>query len=184
MGRTKNPNKLSSSLIQAIKDSASRVNKTLSTYDQGYISATRTSEVNDKESCDSLKDFVEVRFNRECLEIPELKEAIELSNGHLFVCKELTNVDPKTRRFDSALVTLIDEEDIDAEVNKIIQKKDDINLGVDTIRKQFPDVVEEITTSLVKSMTLARSVLKGCTKFKFNSVKTKIKLTNDKNKKL
>lgn len=184
MGRTKSVNKLPETLVQALKDSASRVNQTLSNYEQDYISATRTSNGIDKEPCNSLQDFVEIRFNRECLEIPELKEPLEMCNGHLFICRELKNADPKTRRFDHAIISLIEEGDIDSEVDKIIKKRDDINIGVDVIRRQYPELIEELTSSLKKGMTLAKAVLKDCTKFKFNSVKRKIKLTNEKNKKL
>jgi len=184
MGRRKDPNKLSDDLIAALKGAASRVNTTLPNYEPGYVSASRTAEISDRETCDSLEEFVEIRFNRECLDIPELSDAAKMSNGHLFVCRELSNPDIKSRKYDQALVTLIEESDIDAEVDKIIKKKDDINLGVEQIRHQYPEIVHELRASLEKGISMAKGVLKGCTKFKFNSVKQKIKITNEKNKKL
>lgn len=184
MGRRKDPDKLSDALIQQLKGVARRVNKTLPNYEQDYVSATRTTDVTDKEPCKSLKEFVEIRFNRECMEIPELRDAVMKSNGHLFVCRELVDANPKTRRFSQALVTLIDESDIDNEIDKILEKKDDINLGVKQFRELYPTVVDELKSSLIEGMTLARSVLKGCTKYKFNSVGDKVKLTNEFNKKL
>lgn len=184
MGRTRDPNKLSESLIQSIKDSLSRVNNTLNYYEENYVSATRTSEVTDKEPCTSLQEFIEIRVNNEFQKIPELSEALQMCNGHLFICKELINPDPKTRRFDQALISLIEESDIDSEVNKIIEKRDDIHLGIDIIRAQYPELIADISASLRMGMNLARQVLKNCTKFRFNSVKRKIKLTNKDNKKL
>lgn len=184
MGRLKDPNKPSESLIQSIKDAVSRVNSTLNNYEANYVSATRTSDIVDKESCDSLQDFIEIRFNRECLNVPELREAVESSNGHLFICKELINEDPATRRFDQALVTLISEDDIESEVNKIISKRSGTYLSIEQFRSLYPELISQLTESLRHGMRLAKSVLKGCDKFRFNSVKKKIKLTNFDNKKL
>ena len=184
MGRRKDPSKLSSELVAALKAAASRVNTTLHDYDPGFVSATRTSNIVDKEVCNTLEEFVEIRFNRECLEIPQLSEAVRVSNGHLLICRGLLNPNVKQRKYDKALVTLIEEEDIDSEVDKILQKDNTLNLGIDEIKNRFPEVVKDLKISLERGRTLAKEVLKGCTKFKFNSVKSKINLTNEQNKKL
>lgn len=166
-------------VISEIKDSISRVNLTLKHYEENYVSASRTGEISQKEFCKSLADFIEIRFNRECYNIPELKEAVELTKGHLFVCRELLGADSMARRFDSALLTLITEDDIETEVNKIIAIDCD---DVENFRRFYPEIVNGLRNDIYLAIEKANVVLSKCQNFRFNSVKKKIRLTDDSGK--
>ena len=174
-------------LIKELKDSISRVNSTLQYYEDYYISASRTGDIQQKEHCKSFTEYIEIRFNCACLDmnIPELKEALELTKGHLFLCKELVNPDVYSRRFDTALISLIKDEDIDAEVDKILYQE--CNGGdITMFKRTYPEIVEGIRNNIVLGKTKAEEVLGYLSKinyrFRFNSVKRKIKLTDEFNK--
>ena len=166
-------------IISEIKDSIVRVNKTLSDYQEDYISASRSGDVSNKEPCKSFSQYIEIRFNRECWKIPELLEAMDLTRGHLFTCREIVNEDSYSRRFDTVLVTVIDENDIENEIDKIISLDyQDVNL----FRELYPNIVIELRDSLKRGIDVARSILNKYLNFKFNSVKQRIKLTDINNK--
>ena len=61
---------------------------------------------------DTLEDFIEARFNRECWEIPELNEACELLDGRLFSCS-LIGPDEAKKKFKQAVITIARPEDIE-----------------------------------------------------------------------
>lgn len=88
-----------------------RVNKSLVWYKRGgWVDARRTptSGIN---MVNSLEEFIEARFNRECWEVPELLEACELMDGFLFKCT-LIEPDEVRKKFKEAVLTLVSPEDI------------------------------------------------------------------------
>jgi len=95
-----------------IKAIASRVNKTLNYFEKDFISAQRSPEV-EKERCQTLEDYIEKRFNYEAYKVPELREAIRLTEGHLFYVDELEEVNEAKRRFKKAHICVITEEMVD-----------------------------------------------------------------------
>lgn len=95
-----------------IKELTSRVNKTLNYYEKDYTSAKRTPEI-DKELCTSFENYVEIRFNFEACRIPEIKKAVELTEGHLFFCEELEHADTAKRKFKKAHIKIITEDMIE-----------------------------------------------------------------------
>ena len=131
-------------LEKQIKDAISRVNSTLNIYEAEYIKCQRTSE-SDKEVCMSFEQFIEIRFNKECEKIPELKAMILETEGHLFLCTEVEEPNLAKRRFKSTTLTLI-----------------------------TPDMVEDISESMKKKLLEVESIIGG-SKVVFNSVKKKIK---------
>lgn len=92
-----------------IKNLISRVNSTLGYYEKSFISAQRTPEL-EKERCESFEEYIEIRFNHEAYKVPELKKAVEETEGRLFSCVELEEPDTTKRRFKKAVVKLLDPE--------------------------------------------------------------------------
>lgn len=92
-----------------IKNLVARVNNTLSYYEKDYISVKRTP-FSERERCTSFEQYIEARFNFECYQIPELRDAILATEGHLFSCISLENPDTFKRRFSQATVILLDPE--------------------------------------------------------------------------
>lgn len=131
-------------LGKQIKEAISRVNCTLNIYEPEYIKCQRTSET-EKEICISFEQFIEIRFNKECEKIPELKNLILKTEGHLFLCTNVEEPNLVKRRFKSATLTLI-----------------------------TPEMVEDITESMKKDLLDIETVIGG-SKIVFNSVKKKIK---------
>lgn len=131
-------------LEKQIREVIIRVNSTLSIYEAEYIKAQRTSE-SEKEVCKSFEQYIEIRFNKECEKIPELKPLIQETEGHLFLCTEMEEPNLAKRRFKSTTLTLI-----------------------------TPDMVEDISDVLSKKLSEIVSVIGG-SKIIFNSVKKKIK---------
>lgn len=97
---------------QIIKKTISAVNSSLQKFKRGgWIRVERIPQL-EKEVCETLSDFVEAVFNRECYNrIPEFRQAQELLGGHLFKCI-LDEPDEIKKRFLSATVILIDEKSI------------------------------------------------------------------------
>ncbi|MBR2247791.1 MAG: hypothetical protein IJ880_12375 [Bacilli bacterium] len=122
----------------------SEVNKSLIHYKKGgWIDARRTPNTG-VNMVDSIEEFVDARFNNEAWAIPEMHEASELLEGRLFSCT-LEGVDEERKRYKSAVISLITEDDIE---NPSEQLKDEL--------KKVRDFL-------------------GGTKIKFNGVKKKIK---------
>lgn len=86
-----------------------RVNSTLSYYEKDYISVKRTP-ISDRERCTSFEQYVEARFNYECCQVPELRDAVLATEGHLFSCVSLEDSDVSKRRFTIATVILLNPE--------------------------------------------------------------------------
>lgn len=131
-------------LEKQIREAISRVNSTLNIYEAEYIKCQRTSE-SEKEICMSFEQFIEIRFNKECEKIPELKGLILETEGHLFLCTDVEEPDLSKRRFKSTTLTLI-----------------------------TPDMVEDISDKLKEKLLDIASTIGG-SKIVFNSVKKKIK---------
>ena len=131
-------------IAKQIKEVISRVHSTLGISEPAYIRCQRTSD-SEKEICKSFEQFIEIRFNKECEHVPELKKLILETEGHLFLCTEIEEPNLVKRKFKSVSITLID-----------------------------PDMVEDISESMRKDINEIESILGG-TKIVFNSVKKKIK---------
>ena len=86
-----------------------RVNSTLSYYEKDYISVKRTP-ISDRERCTSFEQYIEARFNYECCQVPELRDAVLATEGHLFSCVSLEDPDVSKRRFTVATVILLNPE--------------------------------------------------------------------------
>lgn len=86
-----------------------RVNSTLSYYEKDYISVKRTP-MSDRERCTSFEQYIEARFNYECCQVPELRDAVLATEGHLFSCVSLEDPDVSKRRFTVATVILLNPE--------------------------------------------------------------------------
>lgn len=104
-----------------LRNLISRVNNTLSYYEKDYISVKRTPE-SDKERCTSFEQYVEARFNYECCQIPELRDAVLATEGHLFSCISLEEKDTSKRRFTVATVVLLDPETL-LETDEILKNE-------------------------------------------------------------
>lgn len=89
------------------------VNKTLGYYKKGgWIDVRRTPNSTKQNMVESLEEFVEARFNRECWEIPELVEALDSLDGYLFKCT-LEEPNEADKRFKEATMELVGLEDIE-----------------------------------------------------------------------
>lgn len=130
-----------------IKELISRVNNTLGYYEKDYISAKRTPYSDEGERCSTFEQYVEIRFNYECCQIPELHDLIIATDGHLFSCVSLEDQDTAKRRFSTACLVLMDPE-LHSELDETLKEE---------IRKVYN--------------------LIGGSCIKFNNVKKKIKFT-------
>ena len=89
------------------------VNKTLGYYKRGGWIDVRRTPTSPQNMVESLEEFVEARFNRECWDIPELQEALDSLDGFLFKCtlEEPNEADKKFKEATMELVSLEDIED-------------------------------------------------------------------------
>jgi len=94
-----------------IKDLIARVNKSIIWYKKGGWIDCRRTPTSGENLVESLEEFIEARFNRECWDLPEFNEACELLDGKLFICT-LDGVDEVRKRFRKATLRLVKEEDI------------------------------------------------------------------------
>lgn len=101
-----------------IKELIGRVNRTLCYYEKDYISARRTP-FESRERIKSFEQYVEIRFNLECCNIPELYDAVIATSGHLFSCVSLENQDIKKRTFTTATIVLLDPETLPEKDNNL-----------------------------------------------------------------
>lgn len=101
-----------------IKELIGRVNRTLCYYEKDYISARRTP-YESRERIKSFEQYVEIRFNLECCNIPELYDAVIATGGHLFSCVSLENQDIKKRTFTTATIVLLDPETLPEKDNNL-----------------------------------------------------------------
>ena len=95
-----------------LKEIIVRVNKTLSYYDPGYISAKRFSNYEDNymngvEVCKSFTDYIEMRLNYECSKIPELEEIEQITEGNLLKLVSIEGEDLDRKRFKYATFTIL-----------------------------------------------------------------------------
>ena len=131
-------------LEEIIKKVVSEVNRTLCQYEKSWVSCERTPG-GERERCESFEHFIELRFNRECYKIPELQKLILATDGHLFRCTSLEDIDLDKRKYSIAHVEM---------------------LGLDEIRDEDEDI---------KKMLEEVQKLFGGRKLSFNSVRKKIK---------
>jgi hypothetical protein len=94
-----------------IKDLIRRVNRTLTYYKRGGWIDCRRTPTSNINIVNSLEEFVDARFNRECFEVPELSDACDLLDGRLFICT-LEEPDEKHKKYKQAKLTLVDKDDI------------------------------------------------------------------------
>lgn len=133
------------SFEEIIKNLISRVNSTLCQYEADWIGCKRTPESEESEMCSSFEQYVEIRFNYECYEIPELRKLISDTDGHLFICTGLDDPDTAKRRFTTAHIELINPNEFE------------------NPDEEFINDIEQVKKFL------------GGTKISFNNVKKKIK---------
>lgn len=95
-----------------IKNLISRVNSTLGYYEKDYISAKRTPYSEEGERCSTFEQYVEIRFNYECFQVPEFRDLIIATDGHLFSCVSLEDQDIAKRRFSTACLMLINPDNV------------------------------------------------------------------------
>lgn len=132
---------------EIIKELISRVNSTLGYYEKDYISVKRTPW-SDRERCETFEQYIEARFNYECSQIPELQEALELSEGHLFCCTELLDPDTSKRRFSLARVELVKPEpyfpeSLNTEIEKICKLLGGRSIKFNNVKKKIKFTIEE-----------------------------------------
>ena len=114
-------------LEKSIRGVISRVNSTLKTYEKHFISCKRTPD-SEIEPCESFEQFIEIRFNYECYKVPEFKDLIEATNGHLFSCINIDTPDITKRKFKFATVKIL-------EVDDILESDDDIKKMLESLHK-------------------------------------------------
>ena len=129
-----------------LKEALSKVNATLKYYEAEWISAQRTPYV-EREKVVSFEHYVEIRVNLEISRIPELHDLVCKTDGHLFICTSLDDVNDLRHRFKRAHISFNDPENFPEEVQ-------------DEIR----GIIEEAKTWL------------GGGKFTFNSVVERVKI--------
>lgn len=100
------------------------VNKSLKYYKRGGWIDVRRTPTSSQNMVYSLEEFVEALFNRECFDIPELKEAVDCLDGFLFKCtlEEPNEADKKYKGAIMELVTLEDIEDPTEELADMLEK--------------------------------------------------------------
>lgn len=88
------------------------VNKSLYWYKKGGWIDCRRTPTSDVNMVNSLEEFIEAKFNRDCWDIPELRTACELLDGFVFKC-ELIEPDEMKKRYKLAILTLVRESEIE-----------------------------------------------------------------------
>ena len=128
----------------------SKVNATLKYYEADWISAQRSPEL-EKTRVRSFEEFVEIRLNYEAYKLPELKEAIIVTGGHLFKCEKLDEVNDLRHKFKKAWITLntpdIFEDEHQEEIKKVLESVQEW-LGGNKL--SFNSVVERVKVVIEK----------------------------------
>lgn len=147
-----NENSISYSLEIPLRDVISNVNSTLPSYEKNYVSVSRLpkdlgEQELEIERCTTMSQYIEARFNYECyLYVPEFREMLSITNGHLFKCSELEGENRVKHNFKQATIVLISMDDIDSSSvddtfeYKLNQVKD--TLGGNCI--EFNNVVKKV----------------------------------------
>jgi hypothetical protein len=130
-----------------LKAALSRVNATLKYYEADWISAQRAPEI-ERVRVTSFEEFVEIRVNNELSKIPDLHYQILKTDGHMFVCTGLDDINDVRHRFKLAHISVISPD-------------------------EFPDENKEELCEIINSV---KSWLGG-EKFTFNSVVERVKIT-------
>lgn len=90
-----------------LREIISKVNESLLWFKPGgWIDAKRTPQ-GSVNLVETLQEYVEARFNRECFDIPELTEIFDVFDGKVWVC-ELTDPNEDRRKYGRATLTLVD----------------------------------------------------------------------------
>jgi hypothetical protein len=87
------------------------VNQSLIHYKRGGCIDCRRTPNSSINMVNTIEEYVDARFNRECWEVPELREACDLLEGHLFICT-LEGVDEVRKRYKTATLKLVSPTDI------------------------------------------------------------------------
>ena len=112
---------------KAIKKVMREVNKSLSYYKKGgWIDARRTP-TSPQNMVESLEEYVEARFNRECWDIPELTEALDCLEGFLFKCT-LDEPNESDKKFKEATMELVSLEDIEDPTEELANLLENVEL--------------------------------------------------------
>lgn len=139
---------MNNEIEKIFKDIISKVNSTLNFYEKDYVSAKRTNSTTVNERCSSFEQYVEIRFNKECCNIPELENLVEGTDGHLFKCIELEDQNTAKRNFKKATIIvnpdllLSEDEDLKRELEKA---KDFLSFN----KLQFNSVKKKIKIKII-----------------------------------
>ena len=85
-------------ILEVIKPMVLGVNESLKYYEDGYTSVQRCPIIS-REPVDSLKMYVECRFNREAFNSSVLEPYAKYFDGYLFNVVYMNDEDPKKRRY-------------------------------------------------------------------------------------
>ena len=139
---------MNNEIEKIFKDIISKVNSTLNFYEKDYVSAKRTNSTTVNERCSSFEQYVEIRFNKECCNIPELENLVEGTDAHLFKCIELEDQNTAKRNFKKATIIvnpdllLSEDEDLKRELEKA---KDFLSFN----KLQFNSVKKKIKIKII-----------------------------------
>ena len=139
---------MNNNIERLFKEVISKVNSTLNFYEKDYVSAKRTNSTVVNERCTSFEQYVEIRFNKECCNIPELECLIEGTDGHLFICQELEDQDTTKRRFKQATIILnpnlwlSDDENLKVELEKAKDFLDFNKIQFNSVKKKIKMKIE------------------------------------------
>lgn len=111
---------------KSLSDVIASINNSLVYFKKGgWIDCKRTPYEQERNFVDSLEEFVEARFNRECFDIPELAELCEILDGRVFKCV-LEGADDFKKKYRKATITLIDPEEIDNPSQELIDMIEEV----------------------------------------------------------
>lgn len=133
---------------KALKEIVSEVNRTLSYFEKSYSSAKRTPE-SYQERCNSFEEYITNRFNFEASKIPEFEEMVYKTDGHLFKCTVLEEVDEKKRKFKRAIVVIdddllsADDQSLKDEVAKIREYIGGDQICFNSVKKKIKLVIKD-----------------------------------------
>ena len=134
--------------LKLIKISLREVNESLRYYEKDYL-AVRRYPGGEKEIIQNFEQYLEARINMELSKIPDLQEAIILTEGNLFKIEELKDLDLSKKRFGTVKIKVLEPEDIENPNDKIILLLQKVktwiggsNLTFNSVKQRIKLVVE------------------------------------------
>ena len=92
-------------ILEVIKPIVLEVNDSLRYFESGYTSVQRCPII-PRETVDTLRQYVECRFNREAFKSSVLESYAKYFDGYLFNVVYMDNEDPKKRRYTEVCIEL------------------------------------------------------------------------------